>query len=207
MDKIIIEGNGPLKGEVKISGAKNAALPMFAATLLAPGKSMLENVPDLMDTRTIAKLVEVLGAQVKKNDSSTYTLDCSDLKNHEAPYSLVKTMRASCLVLGPLLARLGRAKVSLPGGCAIGARPMDIHVTALEAMGATIELKDGRRLDTGEIRFARGNAKLPLKDEALKAKFLDCASGAGDLDAAALYERLNRLGELESLRDLVSPSP
>ncbi len=143
MDKIIIEGNGPLAGSVKISGAKNAALPMFAATLLAPGATVLENVPDLMDTRTIAKLVEVLGARIEKTDDSTYAIDCVEIKNHEAPYSLVKTMRASCLVLGPLLARLGRAKVSLPGGCAIGERPIDQHLKGLSALGATIDLSHG----------------------------------------------------------------
>ncbi len=143
MDKIIIEGGRPIGGSVKISGAKNAALPIFAATILGDGVSRLSNVPDLRDTRTIAKLIEELGAKVASAHTGEYTIDSATITNYEAPYELVKTMRASCLALGPLLARLGRAKVSYPGGCAIGERPIDQHLKGLSALGADIELAHG----------------------------------------------------------------
>lgn len=142
MEKLIIEGGRPLYGEVKISGAKNAALPLMAATLLAPGKHVLRNVPDLRDTRTFIRLMENLGVKSERNDD-VLLLDTTDLVHGEAPYSLVKTMRASVLVLGPLLARLGKAKVSLPGGCAIGARPINFHIMGLEKLGVTCELEGG----------------------------------------------------------------
>ncbi|MBI5814281.1 MAG: UDP-N-acetylglucosamine 1-carboxyvinyltransferase [Nitrospinae bacterium] len=143
MDKIIIEGGRPLKGTVKVSGAKNAALPIFAATLLAPGEFSLTNIPDLMDIRTIARIIEVFGSKITRVDASAYMVDSSAITRHEAPYELVKTMRASCLVLGPLLSRLGHAKVSLPGGCAIGERPIDQHLKGLAALGAKIDLSHG----------------------------------------------------------------
>jgi len=142
MDRLIIEGGRRLKGEVLISGAKNAALPAIAAALLAPGKSVLKNVPDLMDVKTMGRLVEKLGARFG-HDGHKAVIDTSGIKSGEVPYELVKTMRASVLVLGPLLARFGKAKVSLPGGCAIGARPINLHLTALEKMGAKIELEGG----------------------------------------------------------------
>jgi UDP-N-acetylglucosamine 1-carboxyvinyltransferase len=142
MEKLIIEGGRPLYGEVRISGAKNASLPLMAATLLAPGKHVLRNVPDLRDTRTFIRLIENLGVKSER-DGALLTLDTTDLIHAEAPYSLVKTMRASVLVLGPLLARLGRAKVSLPGGCAIGARPIDFHIMGLERLGVTCDLEGG----------------------------------------------------------------
>jgi UDP-N-acetylglucosamine 1-carboxyvinyltransferase len=142
MEKLIIEGGRPLYGEVKISGAKNAALPLMAATLLAPGKHVLRNVPDLRDTRTFMRLMENLGVKGERN-GDVLLLDTTDVVHSEAPYSLVKTMRASVLVLGPLLARLGKAKVSLPGGCAIGARPINFHIMGLEKLGVTCELEGG----------------------------------------------------------------
>lgn len=142
MKKIVIEGGQPLYGEISISGAKNAALPLIVATLLAPGRHVLHNVPDLRDTRTILNLLAELGV-VWERQGSTLTIDASGLSGYEAPYELVKTMRASVLVLGPLLARMGRARVSLPGGCAIGARPIDFHLQALEKMGAKLELTQG----------------------------------------------------------------
>jgi UDP-N-acetylglucosamine 1-carboxyvinyltransferase len=143
VDVIAIEGGKPLNGSVKISGAKNAALPIFAATLLAPGEFTLENIPDLMDVRTIIKIITVFGCKVRKTGLDTYIVDSSGVNNHEAPYELVKTMRASCLALGPLLARLGRARVSLPGGCAIGERPIDQHLKGLSALGAKIDISHG----------------------------------------------------------------
>jgi UDP-N-acetylglucosamine 1-carboxyvinyltransferase len=139
---LIIEGGIPLRGEVRISGAKNAALPLIAATLLTSGEHKLHNVPDLRDTRTILKLLESLGV-VWTYDGYTLSIDSSGLNDSEASYDLVKTMRASVLVLGPLLARLGRAKVSLPGGCAIGARPIDFHLRGFEQMGVTCRLEHG----------------------------------------------------------------
>ena len=142
MDKLIIEGGRPLHGTVRISGAKNAALPLIAATLLAPGRHRLGNVPDLRDTRTFLRLMENLGVRHERQ-GDVLLIDSTDLRNTEAPYDLVKTMRASVLVLGPLLARMGRAKVSLPGGCAIGARPINFHITGLERLGVTCRLEHG----------------------------------------------------------------
>ncbi len=142
MEKLVIEGGTPLFGEVRVSGAKNAALPLMAATLLTPGKHKLQNVPDLRDTRTFIRLLEKLGV-VSRRDGDTMHLDTTSLLHAEAPYELVKTMRASVLVLGPLLARLGKAKVSLPGGCAIGARPINFHIMGLECLGVTCILEGG----------------------------------------------------------------
>ncbi len=142
MEKLILEGGRPLFGEVEVSGAKNAALPLIAATLLASGQHTLHNVPDLRDTRTILKLLENLGITWERQ-GSTLIVDSSNLTYSEASYELVKTMRASVLVLGPLLARLGRAKVSLPGGCAIGARPINFHIRGFEQLGVTCRLEHG----------------------------------------------------------------
>jgi len=150
MEKLIIEGGRPLSGEIRISGAKNAALPLIAATLLAPGKHILRNVPDLRDTRTFIKLMGELGVESERK-GDVVTLDSTNLLHAEASYDLVKTMRASVLVLGPLLARLGKAKVSLPGGCAIGARPINFHIMGLEALGVSCKLENGyvdARIDT-----------------------------------------------------------
>ena len=142
MDKIVVEGGFELRGEVTISGAKNAALPIMAAAILADGTSTLENVPDLRDIKTMASLLRHMGATVDFSGGGA-VIRADQANNPEAPYELVKTMRASALVLGPLLARYGRARVSLPGGCAIGARPINLHLEALEAMGAHIDLEQG----------------------------------------------------------------
>jgi UDP-N-acetylglucosamine 1-carboxyvinyltransferase len=142
MDKIVIKGGIPLKGSVSISGSKNASLPIMVAALLAPGKSILSNVPPLNDINTMGRLLAILGAKVDRKDD-TVTIDPAGLSKYEAPYDLVRTMRASFLVLGPLLARFGKARVSLPGGCAIGARPIDIHLKALADMGAKIRVTKG----------------------------------------------------------------
>ena len=143
MDKIVIEGGRPLEGTVKISGAKNAILPILAATLLTRGRNIIEGVPKVRDVATMIQLLKDLGAEVESYRNEKIVLDTSCANNPEAPYDLVSTMRASCLVLGPLLAKLGRARVSLPGGCAIGARPIDLHIKGLEAMGAKIWLEQG----------------------------------------------------------------
>jgi UDP-N-acetylglucosamine 1-carboxyvinyltransferase len=142
MDKLAIVGGKPLVGEVPISGAKNAALPILTATLLADGAVTLGNVPQLNDIATTLKLLKRMGVAAEHRDGSVVA-DASGIKEFLAPYDLVKTMRASILVLGPLLGRFGSADVSLPGGCAIGARPVNLHVTGLRAMGASITIDNG----------------------------------------------------------------
>ena len=144
MQKIIINGGVKLKGEVKISGAKNAALPIMAASLLAQSECVIHNVPKLMDVATMGKLISYLGAEVKGIEkNNTISINTKALVKCDAPYDLVKTMRASVLVLGPLIVRCGEAKISLPGGCAIGARPINLHLMGLEKMGAEIKLEHG----------------------------------------------------------------
>jgi len=143
MDKLLITGGRPLAGEVRISGAKNAALPIMCAALLTDQPLALDNVPRLMDVRTMAKLLGLMGVEVGPQADGRLQLQASQIKDPVAGYEMVKTMRASVLVLGPLLARCGRAKVSLPGGCAIGARPVDQHVKGLQAMGAVITVEHG----------------------------------------------------------------
>jgi UDP-N-acetylglucosamine 1-carboxyvinyltransferase len=142
MDKLLIEGGAVLSGEVAISGAKNAALPLLCAALLSKEPLTLTNVPDLNDVGTMLRLLEQMGVAVAR-DGNSVTLDAAGLDNPVAPYEMVKTMRASILVLGPLVARCGEAKVSLPGGCAIGARPVDQHIKGLTAMGAEISVEHG----------------------------------------------------------------
>ena len=142
MDTIVIRGGKKLEGEVKISGAKNAVLPILAATLLTGGWNTISNVPKLGDIKTILKLLTELGVDVSEGQKSL-RVNTENLKDSEAPYDLVKTMRASVLVLGPLVARLKRAKVSLPGGCAIGARPINFHLKALESMGVKVNIQHG----------------------------------------------------------------
>jgi len=138
-----IEGGTPLEGEVIISGAKNAVLPLQAAALLADGKMTIRNVPRLKDVATLAQLLEGMGVTVNIDKDNNISTDTSTIKNQIAPYELVRTMRASILVLGPLVARYGYAEVSLPGGCAIGSRPVNIHLTGLEAMGVEITVDEG----------------------------------------------------------------
>lgn len=149
MDKLIIKGGERLKGEVEISGAKNAALPVIAATLLAPGEHTITRVPDLRDIKTMGRLLENMGAEFHYEPHKA-VIASDKIKNLEAPYELVKEMRASVLVLGPMLTRFGRAKVSLPGGCAIGARPINLHLMGLEKMGAKIELESGYVMATAK---------------------------------------------------------
>jgi UDP-N-acetylglucosamine 1-carboxyvinyltransferase len=142
MDKLLITGGRPLEGAVRVSGAKNAALPVMAATLLAPGVHRLRNVPRLRDTQTFARVLEVLGAKVSF-EGNLLTVDTRGVNSIEAPYELVKTMRASIYVLAPLLARFGAARVSLPGGCAWGPRPVNLHLAGLQAMGAALDIEHG----------------------------------------------------------------
>lgn len=156
MDKLLIRGGRQLRGEVLISGAKNAALPELCAALLTDQPVVLHNVPRLQDVSTMLKLVRNMGVSAERDDNGTVRLNAGDLTRPEAPYELVKTMRASVLALGPLLARFGHAKVSLPGGCAIGSRPVDQHIKGLQAMGAEIVVEHGymvARLPAGRTRL------------------------------------------------------
>jgi UDP-N-acetylglucosamine 1-carboxyvinyltransferase len=157
MDKIVIVGGEKLAGEVRISGAKNAALPILASSLLVEGWNTFHNIPDLMDIKTIKKLLKSLGVEMEGEE--TLRINAGGITSCEASYDLVRTMRASILVLGPLVARKGEARVSLPGGCAIGARPVNLHIKALRELGAEVTLKDGyveakaSRLKGAEIYF------------------------------------------------------
>src|SRR6266404_428681 len=145
MDKFLIKGGNPLHGTVSVSGAKNSALPVMAAALLTADQVTVHNIPKVRDLITMSKLLAFMGAGVSITEipASDYTISAPTLNHAEAPYELVKTMRASILTLGPLMARLGVARVSLPGGCAIGARPIDLHLSALEKMGAEITMSHG----------------------------------------------------------------
>ena len=150
MDYFQIRGGTPLQGRIPISGAKNAALPILAATLLTDKVSTLSNVPHLNDITTMVELLGALGADVAIDESMALQVSAAQLNNQRAPYELVKTMRASILVMGPLLARFGKAEVSFPGGCAIGSRPVDLHLKGFEAMGACIDVRDGYIVATTE---------------------------------------------------------
>jgi UDP-N-acetylglucosamine 1-carboxyvinyltransferase len=143
MDKLIIQGGGPLSGEIRISGAKNAALPILAGALLAENPVIIGNLPHLHDITTTMSLLGQMGVTLSVDEKMRVEVDTSTISSYTAPYELVKTMRASIIVLGPLLARFGEAEVSLPGGCAIGSRPVDIHLKGLEAMGANISVENG----------------------------------------------------------------
>jgi len=158
LDKIVIEGGRKLRGEVQVSGAKNAALPLLVSALLTEGWNTFHNIPNLVDIKTIGKLLKSLGVKIE-GAAPTLRLNAGEISNCEASYDLVKTMRASILVLGPLVARMGEARVSLPGGCAIGARPVNLHLRALQEMGAEVSLREGyvearaRRLRGANIYF------------------------------------------------------
>src|SRR3954466_7116979 len=143
MDKFRITGGRPLRGRVAVSGAKNSALPCMAAALLTPETVILHNIPYVRDIITQRRLLEDLGSTVLTPELRTHKITASNIELFEAPYELVKTMRASVLALGPLLARFGKARVSLPGGCAIGTRPIDLHLKAFEELGASVSLESG----------------------------------------------------------------
>ena len=154
MDKFIVNGGNQISGSVDISGAKNAVLPLMTAALLVDGNTTINSVPDLRDTRTMIRLLEIIGANVTFNNNSL-SINASDVNNLEAPYDLVKTMRASFYVLGPLLARFCEVRVSLPGGCAWGPRPVDFHLKGLEKLGAKISLESGYIL--AKAKHLKGN--------------------------------------------------
>ena len=178
MQKILVRGGKRLVGEVPISGAKNAVLPILCATLLADGPMRIENVPHLQDVLTTARVLEGLGAQVE-HAGSVMTVDAARVDRHVAPYELVKTMRASVLVLGPLLARFGDAEVSLPGGCAIGSRPVDLHIKGLQALGAEIVVDHG---------FIRASCKGRLQGARHVFELVSVGATENVLMAAALAE-------------------
>lgn len=178
MDSIIVRGNGPLKGQIPIAGAKNACLALMPATLLSEEPLTLTNAPRLSDIRTMTELLASLGAEVTAlQDGKVLAASCHGEINPVADYDIVRKMRASNLVLGPLLARLGHAVVSLPGGCAIGARPMDIHIDALAALGAEIELKEG---------YLHANARGGLKGAVHEMRFASVGATENFLMAAVL---------------------
>jgi len=205
MDSIVIRGNGPLKGQIPIAGAKNACLTLMPATLLTDQPLTLTNAPRLSDIRTMADLLESLGAEVASLQAGqVLALSSHDLTSHRADYDIVRKMRASILVLGPMLARDGHAIVSLPGGCAIGARPVDLHLRALEAMGAELDLRDGyvHAKAPGGLRgarFAFPSVSVGATENALMAATL--AKGTTVLENAArepeivdLAQCLRRMG-------------
>lgn len=201
MDKLVIEGGIPLEGEVTISGAKNATLPLMAAALLAAGTHTFENAPKLRDIRTMQNLLKHMGAACEHND--LLHIDTSNIHTLEAPYDLVKTMRASVLVLGPMLARYQHARVSLPGGCAIGARPIDLHLMGLERMGVEVELQHGyvlaraNRLKGASISFDQvtvtGTENLMMA-AALADGITTLKNAAREPEVVALAEYLRLMG-------------
>ncbi len=150
MEKMVIEGDNPLNGRFKVNGAKNAALPVMAACLLLTGTTKLKGIPDLTDVKTLCLILNELGVDTKRNQDGSLEITVVEEKNITAPYDLVRTMRASICVLGPLLGKRGMAKVSIPGGCSIGSRPIDIHVKGIEALGAKVDSKDGYIIATGK---------------------------------------------------------
>lgn len=202
MEKLIVEGGHRLEGTVVVSGAKNAALPILASSLLTTGGNVYYNVPDLRDVRTIQRLLVDLGATVETSGDAV-KIRADVISNFEASYELVKTMRASVLVLGPLIARSGRARVSLPGGCAIGARPIDLHLKGLERMGAAVTLEHGyidaraERLSGADIYFdlvtVTGTENLMMAATLANGK-TTLRNAAREPEIIALAETLNRMG-------------
>ena len=194
MEQLKIIGGTPLTGEVRISGAKNAVLPILAATLLVPGETIIDNVPRLRDVHTFIKVLNAMGAKAAFTGEHQVTVDATDITNPEAPYELVKTMRASILVLGPLLARFGQGRVSLPGGCAIGARPVDQHIKGMQALGAHINIHEGYIEARGKLRGARFVMDMTTvtgTENLLMAAVL--AEGTTILDAAACEPEVSDL--------------
>jgi UDP-N-acetylglucosamine 1-carboxyvinyltransferase len=202
MDKIVVEGGRHLKGQVRISGAKNAALPILISSLLTEGVSTFYNVPNLQDIISAKLLLSDLGAHVERQND-TFCIDTGGLIQYEAAYDLVRKMRASVLVLGPLVARLGKARVSLPGGCAIGARPINLHLKGLEALGAAIELKHGyveataHRLKGADIYFdivtVTGTENLMMAAALAEGKTV-LRNAAREPEIVALADTLNKMG-------------
>lgn len=202
MDKIIIQGGERLIGEVEVSGSKNASLPIFAACILTEGENIFRYIPRLKDVETMVKVLRTLGVKVWQ-EGEIYRIDATEIHSCEAPYELVKTMRASILVLGPLIARKGEATVSLPGGCAIGARPINLHLMGLEAMGARIELRKGYvearayQLRGAEIAFdtptVTGTENLMMAATLAKGRTI-LRNAAMEPEVVELAKVLNKMG-------------
>src|SRR3954468_20160247 len=206
MDKFLVRGGRPLRGKIEISGAKNSALPCLAATLLTPETVILHNVPYVKDLITQRRLLEDLGSTVLTPELRTHKITASNIELFEAPYELVKTMRASVLALGPLLARFGKARVSLPGGCAIGTRPIDLHLEGFKLLGAEVGLESGDvvaraprrgRLRGGEVSFDKvtvtGTENI-MMDATLAEGRTVIHNAAREPEIADLAELLNSMG-------------
>ena len=197
MDAFIIQGGRKLAGRVEIAGAKNAALPVMAATLLTPAVHTLRNVPILSDTRTMARVLETLGARVEFR-GNTAKIDTSSVKSVEAPYDLVRTMRASIYVLGPLLARFGAARVSLPGGCAWGPRPVNLHLDIMNAMGANLEIEHGYIVGK-DVKLKGTTYNFDVVSVGATAQMMMAAvlaEGTTVIDNAALEPDISSLGDV-----------
>ena len=197
MDHYTIEGGKPLNGTIAISGAKNAALPLMAAALLTDGVTVLHNIPDLQDIRTMAMVLRVVGADVRLEDN-TLTIDASHCNFWEAPYELVRKMRASFYVLGPLMARFGRARVSLPGGCALGPRPVDLHLRAMKQLGCEISIEDGYAVaGTQGLKGARIHLDISSVGATGNIMMAACsASGTTVIDNAACEPEIVDLADM-----------
>jgi UDP-N-acetylglucosamine 1-carboxyvinyltransferase len=202
MDKLLIRGGRPLNGEVRISGAKNAALPELCAALLTPDTVTLKNIPRLQDVATMLKLIRNMGATAEFNSDGTVVIESANLHFPEAPYEMVKTMRASVLALGPLLARFGEATVSLPGGCAIGARPVDQHIKGLQKMGAEIVIEHGymiAKLPKGWTRLKGAHIRTDMITVTGTENFMMAAAlaeGETILENPALEPEITDLGDM-----------
>jgi UDP-N-acetylglucosamine 1-carboxyvinyltransferase len=202
MDKLLIRGGRPLNGEIRISGAKNAALPELCAALLTPDRMTLRNIPRLQDVATMLKLIRNMGATAEFAGDGTVTIESAGLHFPEAPYEMVKTMRASVLALGPLLARFGEATVSLPGGCAIGARPVDQHIKGLQKMGAEIVIEHGymiAKLPKGWTRLKGAHIRTDMITVTGTENFMMAAAlaeGETILENPALEPEITDLGDM-----------
>ncbi|MDR2732034.1 MAG: UDP-N-acetylglucosamine 1-carboxyvinyltransferase [Fibromonadaceae bacterium] len=197
MDSFLVTATAPLKGSVQISGAKNAVLPVMAAAMLADGTSKISNVPRLKDTQTMANVLRVTGCRIKE-DGNDFSIDASDINHLEAPYELVKTMRASFYVLGPLVAKFGKCRVSLPGGCAWGPRPVDLHLKGLEALGAKINVTHGYVEAVCDGRLKGNTFSFPISSVGATANILMAATlaeGTSILQNSSIEPEITALAE------------
>jgi UDP-N-acetylglucosamine 1-carboxyvinyltransferase len=200
LDKIVVDGGRRLKGRMTVSGSKNAALPIMAATILARGRIQLKNVPQIRDIKSMIAVLRTLGGKAVLDRHGVATISTRTVDQPEAHYELVKTMRASILVLGPLVAALGRARVSLPGGCAIGTRPIDIHLKGLEALGAEISIESGYVVAAAE-RLRGGNYRLPFASVGATENLMMAASLA---DGTTVLENCAQEPEIADLGDFIN---
>jgi len=200
LDKIVVDGGRRLKGRMTVSGSKNAALPIMAATILARGRIQLQNVPQIRDIKSMIAVLRTLGGKAVLDHRGVATISTRAVNRPEAHYELVKTMRASILVLGPLVAALGRARVSLPGGCAIGTRPIDIHLKGLEALGAEISIESGYVVATAE-RLHGGNYRLPFASVGATENLMMAAALA---DGTTVLENCAQEPEIADLGDFIN---